>query len=294
MEVSVEQFTPPKYTINLALPPENRYNHIANDFREEIKALSIIFDQLLSQLPLVPKRLLIFLSRLLLRKVYDKDETSEIMGIAKATGLDLYLLVAFNVLLDVFMGCTSGGIRTRPPKAQHKPNDYTKVLHFRTLDWGMDPLRKMVISLEYIEREGGPVIATSVTYFGYVGVLTGVRKGLSISLNFRPTHDRGTWRKRISFRMHQWLVVFGKRRSIASTLRHCLLPRDPKVLEMTPRQIAEDLKQQKSTAAYLTFCDGRTTVCMDQDNQSARIRESSEFIFVVNHDFNDEVLQGLQ
>jgi hypothetical protein len=39
----------------------------------------------------------------------------------------------------------------------------------------MDPLRQVVVELEFVEKAGGPVIARSVTYIGFVGVLTGVR-----------------------------------------------------------------------------------------------------------------------
>jgi len=33
------------------------------------------------------------------------------------------------------------------------------------------------------------VIASTIGYVGFVGALTGVRKGLSVSLNFRPYHN---------------------------------------------------------------------------------------------------------
>ncbi len=97
------------------------------------------------------------------------------------TGLDMHLLVAFNVLLDLFMGCTSGGV---------KLSVEDRMLHFRTLDWGMDPLWKVIVQLEY--NRDGVKVASVLTYVGYVGVLTGVRKALSISLNFRPVHNAST------------------------------------------------------------------------------------------------------
>lgn len=39
----------------------------------------------------------------------------------------------------------------------------TRMLHFRTLDWGMDPLRKVIVHLDFVERPGGDVI---VSIFG--------------------------------------------------------------------------------------------------------------------------------
>ncbi|KAI4152021.1 MAG: hypothetical protein LQ340_003151 [Diploschistes diacapsis] len=287
-DITKESFRPPQYIVDLSLPPEQRFAHIAGDFREEIKALPALFDEIISQLRLIPKPILIFISRLLLRRLYDHEEHREIQGISKATGVELYLLIAFNVLLDLFMGCTSGGARVRD-EAGH-----TKMLHFRTLDWGMDPLRKFVVQLNFVERAGGPVVATSVTYFGYVGVLTGLRKGLSVSLNFRPNHDRSTLWKRIAFRTQQWMVLLGMRRGIASHLRNCLLPKNASDLRKTPMDLARGLEPERSTAAYLTFSDGKTTVCMDKDHKKARITESSDFIFLVNHDYVDEKTQAIE
>jgi hypothetical protein len=39
----------------------------------------------------------------------------------------------------------------------------------------MDLLRQIVVQLDFVARDGGPVVARSVTYLGFVGVLTGVR-----------------------------------------------------------------------------------------------------------------------
>jgi hypothetical protein len=45
-----------------------------------------------------------------------------------------------------------------------------KMLHFRTLDWGMDSLRKLIVQLEFVNEKGGSVIARSITYAGFVEV----------------------------------------------------------------------------------------------------------------------------
>jgi len=112
----------------------------------------------------------------------------------------MHLLVAFNVLLDLFMGCTSGGT---------KLSSKNMMLHFRTLDWGMDPLRKVIVQLEYIRDR--VKVASAITYVGYVGVLTGIRKELSMSLNFRPIHNASTWLASFRFYLHHALALFGFR-----------------------------------------------------------------------------------
>ncbi len=57
------------------------------------------------------------------------------------------------------MGCTSGAVRVKTA------GENKKMLHFRTLDWGMDALRKVVVNLDFIEKPGGEVIVrTSVAH----------------------------------------------------------------------------------------------------------------------------------
>ena len=162
----------PKYSIDLSLPPIERYQYLARDFLPQIASLSTLFDEV------VPRSAFRKLAKLLLRRLYSREQTQEIRGIHLATGIGMLLLVAFNVLLDLFMGCTSGGVRVSEGK---------RMLHFRTLDWGMDPLRKVIVHLDYLRN--GVRVASAISYVGYVGVLTGVRNFLSMSLNFRPTHN---------------------------------------------------------------------------------------------------------
>ena len=41
------------------------------------------------------------------------------------------------------MGCTSGAVRVKAGR----------VLHFRSLDWGMDALRKVIVHIDFIKNE---------------------------------------------------------------------------------------------------------------------------------------------
>lgn len=171
-------------------------------------------------------------------------------------------------------------------------NKNTKMLHFRTLDWGMDALRKVIVHLDFVEKLGGDVIASSITYIGYVGVLTGVRKGLSVSLNFRPTHDDSGRFSNFRFYSHQLLVLLGFRPSISSLLRGYLLPalssdtsrHDVSALE----SIKRDLPRMTTTAAYLVFSDGDTTLTIEKDHHTAALSLANDFIVVTNHDVTEE------
>ena len=184
------------------------------------------------------------------------------------------------------MGCTSGAVRVRDDDKN------TKMLHFRTLDWGMDALRKVIIHLDFVEKPGGDVIASSITYIGYVGVLTGVRKGLSMSLNFRPTHDDSGRFSNFRFYSHHLLVLLGFRPSISSLLRGYLLPalssdasrNGVSALE----SIKRDLPSIPTTAAYLVFSDGDTSLSIEKDHHTAALSLANDFIVVTNHDVTEE------
>ncbi|OGM42615.1 hypothetical protein ABOM_009583 [Aspergillus bombycis] len=182
------------------------------------------------------------------------------------------------------MGCTSGAALTKldnPAGEQLQP----RLLHFRTLDWGMDELRQLLVCFEYVR---GPdydtVLATNITYIGFVGVLTGVRRGLSVSLNFRPNHDTSSWLRNYRYYGSHLLVLFGMRRSISSMLRRHILPPDglsplPALDKVWPTVIGTP-----STAAYLIFCDGVDAVVLEKDHRTAHVERQSSFIVATNSD----------
>lgn len=177
----------PTYRIDLSLPPAERYLKLASDFAPRMKAITPLFDTVLGSV--VPwsflHPIIKFAAFLVLRRVYSSEETQELAGIAKASGVDMYFLVAFNLLLDYLLGCTSGGVLTRLKKGEtdlgeRQPNTERRgrMMHFRTLDWGMPELRSVLVVLEFVRsksEEPQTVIARTVTYAGFVGVLTGVR-----------------------------------------------------------------------------------------------------------------------
>ncbi|EGE86922.1 hypothetical protein BDDG_09873 [Blastomyces dermatitidis ATCC 18188] len=292
---------PPVYRIDLSLPPAQRYVEVAGVYRERMRSLTSLFDELVESIfPAVNIRWVKRAARLLLRRLYTHEETEEIKGISQTADIPLYLLVSLNVLLDLLMGCTSGGARCRDA---HDVD--SKMLHFRTLDWDMDGLRQLIVQLEFVRSpHTEQVLATSITYVGFVGVLTGVRENLSVSLNFRPYHDTSRRFGNVKFYASHILVLLGIRRSISSLLRQCILPPAPtkwsiftKVWRGARRPahhglslgaIAAELSQTPTTAAYVIFSDGNSTTVLEKDYRSAVTRTSSSFIVATNSDIEDE------
>jgi hypothetical protein len=86
-----------------------------------------------------------------------------------------------------------------------------------------------LVHFDYVSEPYGDVVASSITYTGFVGVLTGVREGLSLGLNFRGLRDgsgsfgggcEGLW----TFLVRYFLVF---RPSIGSLLRGDLISGGP-------------------------------------------------------------------
>ncbi|KAK2763086.1 hypothetical protein FQN54_009720 [Arachnomyces sp. PD_36] len=290
--------TPPRYRIDLSLPPSERYVTLAKRYRQNLRSLTCLFDELvLSIHPKVPLKLIHRLARLFLRQLYTREETQEIQGISKATGISLYFLVALNVVLDLLMGCTSGAAMSKDSSTSDP-----KMLHFRTLDWGMDSLRQLVVQLDFFRSaESEETVATSITYVGFVGVLTGVRKHLSVSLNFRPNHDSSGFGSNFRYYSGHVLVLLGIRQSISSLLRQYIIPPTQtrggvfsriafwgKALSnsspLSLSSIATTLPKTPTTAAYLIFSDGLSALTLEKDYTSATIDSSSSFIVATNCD----------
>ncbi|OAP65716.1 hypothetical protein AYL99_01688 [Fonsecaea erecta] len=197
----------------------------------------------------------------------------------------MHLLVSFNVILDCLMGCTSGAVKALEAG---RPTGAARMLHFRTLDWSMDPLRSIIVQLEFVRsRSATPaeIVARSVTYVGFTGILTGVRQDLSLSLNFRGVHNAARRRDHARFYLHHLLVLLGYRPSISSILREYITPEDPEDDQCkTLQEISDELIPRHTTAAYLLFCDGVSAIVIEKDYETGVVRQSNTFIGVTNND----------
>ena len=297
---------PPLYIIDLSLPPSKRYVKVARDFKPIIGDLTSIFDELLEEANL-PKKTFHFIARCILTRLHSKEQTDELRAIGKVIGVPMYLLVAYNVLLDLFMGCTSGGALVNEPR-----NSTGKVLHFRTLDWGMPALRKALVRYEFRSGPEGNVIARTISYVGFVGTLTGVREGLSVSLNLRPYHNNDeSLRSNVRFYLHVAAVLVGWRPGICAHLRDMIIPTQKELERVAKEAIKEDIRndqanvkyryshatlddiaqkfpQTPTTAVYLTFCDSTQILVLEKDRVTAKPLLNSSFLAVTNHDTSYE------
>ncbi|KAK1595591.1 uncharacterized protein LY79DRAFT_648236 [Colletotrichum navitas] len=237
-----------------------------------------------------------FASRHALRRVFDKEQTKEIKSIASVAKIRTYLLISLNHFLDLMLGCTSGAALVRPEPGDRDGQDTKdRLVYFRILEW------ELLVIVEFVDSSKGDtdeVVARPVSYAGFVGCLTGVREELSVSLNFRPTHDCTT----TSLRKHQLSVLLGRREAVPSLLRRILLNHDipsnslevpvdigPPInkSEQCPLSItgvAKKFISMPTSPCYITLCDGFKVVSVLKDLYIGKAKTSSLFQVQCNHD----------
>lgn len=299
MPTSSEAEGIPCFTIDLSLPPERRYDEVCTELKDEMRNLRFLFDEVVGALvPFLPTSGLRWICSFLLRRLWSNEETAEIRGISRATGIEMYLLVCLNVLLDLLMGCSSGGAAVKDE--QDSSGKGKKMVHFRTLDWGMPALRHILVHLDFVMEPGGEVVASTITYAGFVGVLTGVRKDLSLSLNFRGLHNNmNKIGSNLRYYGHHAMVLLGLRQSISSLLRSYLLPNQASMDSRKPTKrnlpsYAEIVEQVScinrplpTSACYLCFCNGTETTVFEKDRVTAKMHSAKDFIVITNVDVPD-------
>jgi hypothetical protein len=178
------QLSLPVRRIDLGLAPEVRYIELAREYADRMKHVVPLFDDILTSVSERPSfvRGARLAAKCLLRRLKDPEQNAEIRGISKAAEIPIHLLVALNSFLDLLLGCTSGCVVVNPGD-RPGPIGLKRLMHFRTLDWDMDPLRELLVVLEFVDSSGAnptAVLARSITYVGFVGCLTGVRYAQSL------------------------------------------------------------------------------------------------------------------
>jgi len=174
--------------INLDLPAENRWTEIVKPLSSEIEALVTVITRLVP--PKILKVILASCDKGIDAEFLNRFPNSygdEIRGISKDTGVDACALVIYNIAYEVLGGCTS--IVAESPDG--------KIYHGRNLDFGLGPfnisemqwqltdaLRPLLVNLHF--QKGGKTLYSTTQYAGYVGLLTGFKKGgFSITVNSR-------------------------------------------------------------------------------------------------------------
>lgn len=192
----------PKAVINLDLAPADRWTELATEYKEPMADMVNEFVDHVKEMPGKKWESFLHYTEVNQKMLLDRMPNGygdEIRGIQKATGLRMSSLLAFNLGYEIMGFCTSV---TAQDSSGH-------MYHGRNLDFGLflganasagpnenfqwtntDLLRKTTVVTDF--TRGGQVLYSSVSYAGYVGLLTGVRKGgvsVSVDTRFDDNYD---------------------------------------------------------------------------------------------------------
>ena len=187
---SSADYSPPRYTIDLDLPPEQRWAQVAKDY-------SSFFPILRKELEAwIPKELVDAVTDITskLDKYFPYPYADELKGMAQATGGNATLgeLVLGNVIYDMtafrhlkLLKEEERGACTSIVASDSKGTIY----HGRNLDYSLfhSLFTNMTIIVQF-KKGNNDNYFTGTTFAGFIGILTGCKtNGVSVSLNERDT-----------------------------------------------------------------------------------------------------------
>jgi len=186
----------PKSSVNLDVAPIDRWTDLATQYKAQINNMVNQFVDHIKQFPGRKwENFLLYMEanqEQLLNRM-PNGYGDEIRGIQKATGLQMSSLLAFNLGYEIMGFCTSVTAQDASGHMYHGRNlDFGLFLGFNTsagpnenFQWtNTDLLRQMTVQVDF--TRGGNVLYSTVSYVGYVGLLTGVRKnGVTVTVDTR-------------------------------------------------------------------------------------------------------------
>ncbi|XP_045137746.1 acid ceramidase-like isoform X1 [Portunus trituberculatus] len=184
----------PQYTISLDLVPEDRWTQLITDKKEQMVAL-VGHVRNLTRMVLGDRVFQIVIDHLEeLSSTLPSPYREEMVGISQVSGLPVSEVTLYNIFYEVFTFCTSIIVQDSTGRLYHGRNlDFGLFLGWNPKEhtWQVAELLKpMVVQLEW--RRGGELLYQSVSYAGYVGVLTAVKKDkFTFSLDERFSLDGG-------------------------------------------------------------------------------------------------------
>lgn len=230
----------PTYEVNLDLPPEQRWVEIGQLYAKPVTALITYIKSFILEFDPKLKPLIAILENDL-AKIVDslpKPYGDEMKGIANATGLPLGDIALYNIFYEIFTLCTS-------IVGQDKQGN---MYHARNLDFGLflgwdlkndtwllsEYLRPIIINVNY--TRSGVVKYKTVTFVGFVGVITGIKPNqYSFSMNERFKADGGY------IGLFEWFLNINRNQAWVTLLARDILENDDldfekavKVLANTP------------------------------------------------------------
>jgi hypothetical protein len=158
-----------RYIVNLNDPPEKRWTHIVEKYKNECKKIFTFLD---GEIGGTVKWMAVKLAELYAGKVF---YIQELYSIAKILEISIGELILMQLCYEMYACCTSVVI-----------NCGKNTVHYRTMDWDMPDLCAVTIGVDFVRD--GKVVFSGTTWAGYVGMMTAVKPNVcAVSLNYRRT-----------------------------------------------------------------------------------------------------------
>ena len=143
-QVPSDVSVPPRYIVNLDLPPAVRWQHILRLYLDQFHAVEKKIDSMVSEIvgqwagPILETVLSAIMSGITrLGLVYYGEE---LKGFSQETGIPLGKLVLIQFVYECFACCTSIVCQDKQTKVP---------IHIRTMDWGLDFLKPLTIGIDF-------------------------------------------------------------------------------------------------------------------------------------------------
>lgn len=162
------------YTINLDLPPNERWTILLNDYKEHYPRIEKEIDAILNNVGYNS-----IFSTLINAAINNYKDSimyyEELVTISKVTNIPFDKLLIMQLMYEMSAACTTC-----------VSND--KVM-YRTMDWPMLFLKDITVELEFTKHNKSIFKATS--WVGYVGIFTGMNyeQKYSVAVNYRRTKE---------------------------------------------------------------------------------------------------------
>ncbi|XP_017559592.1 N-acylsphingosine amidohydrolase (acid ceramidase) 1a isoform X1 [Pygocentrus nattereri] len=182
------------YTLNLDLPPSERWTHVIKEKKAELVAMIQAIKDLAGGffhgklIHLVDNELPLIVDTL----PYPFNE--EIKGLAAVSGVPLGEVVLFNIFYEIFTVCTSVVVEDLKGNIYHARNlDFGLFMGWdrKTHTWTItEKLKPLVVNVDF--KRNNKTVFKSTSFAGYVGMLTGIRpKEFTLTVNERFSVDGG-------------------------------------------------------------------------------------------------------
>ena len=254
---------PPEFIINLDQPPEKRWAHVVD---WGIQPLRGIISKLHSP------NYDYFWDNELMRSVerrfsFSNEQYAEMQGISNHSGIPFHKILDYNLVLNSQFGCTSG---TAPLIHSNK------LMHFRVLD-PTNAMPHLLIQAHFVRRD--ELVASAIMHLGHVAIITGVRQGLSLSINTKYDYSsyRGTEK---FFQAVEWALYDP----------WCITIRDLLLREITPslKAAKKELAHGEPKASFAVVSDGKDASAFDlRWKQGSAWRDAINGVLVQGNHYAD-------